>query len=194
LIVDDDEGTRCLISAVLSRAGYDETRELASGEEALELIEAEPPLLLVLDVHLPGLSGYEVCREVREVLRSTVPVLFISGERTEPHDRVAGLLIGGDDYLVKPFAPDELIARVHALVRRATVRAAAGISLTPRELDVLRLLAEGHAQTEIAQRLFISPKTVGTHVEHILRKLGAHNRAQAVAQAYREGLLEAAGR
>jgi DNA-binding NarL/FixJ family response regulator len=106
-------------------------------------------------------------------------------------DRAAGLMLGADDYLLKPFAPEELLARVHALLRRARVdRPGTANSLTRRELDVLGLLAEGRTQAEIARELVLSPKTVATHLERILGKLGVHSRAQAVAAAYRERLLE----
>jgi two-component system nitrate/nitrite response regulator NarL len=104
---------------------------------------------------------------------------------------VAGLLLGADDYVVKPFAPDELLVRARGLLRRAGERkvAANGYELTRRELEVLGLLADGLGQREIAHRLVISPKTVGTHVERILSKLGVHTRAHAVAMAFRHGLL-----
>jgi DNA-binding NarL/FixJ family response regulator len=90
---------------------------------------------------------------------------------------------------VKPFDPDELLARVRALVRRRRGGSRVVAELTPRELQVLRSLAEGRSQGEIAGSLVISPKTVGTHVENILRKLDVHSRAQAVAVAYRSGIL-----
>ena len=73
---------------------------------------------MILDVRLPDLSGYEVCRELRDRLGASVPVMFVSGERIESFDRVAGLLVGGDDYLVKPFELDELVARARRLVER----------------------------------------------------------------------------
>jgi DNA-binding NarL/FixJ family response regulator len=116
-----------------------------------------------------------------------VPILFISGERTDALDRVAGLLLGADDYLVKPFSADELLARVRSLLRRSDNGHA--VKLTARELAVMRLLAEGLGHIEIARRLVISPKTVGTHVEHIYEKLGAHNRTEALLAAYRERVL-----
>jgi DNA-binding NarL/FixJ family response regulator len=117
-------------------------------------------------------------------------VLFLSGARTESYDRVAGLMVGADDYVVKPYAADELLARVRALVRRSNPeRPLAEARLTPRELEVLRLLAEGCSPADIAVRLFISGKTVGTHIEHILSKLGVKSRVQAVAVAYRDGLV-----
>jgi DNA-binding NarL/FixJ family response regulator len=144
----------------------------------------------VLDVRLPTLSGYEVCRALKEE-QPGIGVLFVSGERVESFDRVAGLLIGGDDYLVKPFAPDELLARLRLVIRHGGAARTGGLrGLTRRELEVLRHLADGLGQVEIAERLVISPKTVGTHVEHILQKLGVRSRAQAVAVAYREHLVD----
>ena len=118
-----------------------------------------------------------------------LPILFISGERKDSFDRVAGLLIGADDYLCKPFAPDELVARVNRLVEREPPRSAP--SLTPRELQVLRSAGRREAAARDRGRARLSPKTVGTHIEHILSKLGVRSRTQAVALAYRDGLLDA---
>jgi DNA-binding NarL/FixJ family response regulator len=105
---------------------------------------------------------------------------------------VAGLLLGGDDYLTKPIAADELVIRVERLMRRS-VPVDPGVTrrLTTRELEVLRLLAEGCSLREVASRLFITQKTVSTHVDHILVKLGVHSRAQAVALAYRQEIVKA---
>jgi two-component system nitrate/nitrite response regulator NarL len=190
LIVDDDASLRALVARLLEGAGY-ATSAAASGEQALAWAAAARPRAVVLDVRLPGISGYEVCRELRGRYGDALPILFVSGERVESFDRVAGLLLGADDYLVKPFAPDELLVRVAKLIgRRASAANGSGARLTDRELQVLRLLADGRRQPEIAGELVISPKTVGTHVERILGKLGAHSRAQAVALAYRDRLLE----
>jgi DNA-binding NarL/FixJ family response regulator len=108
---------------------------------------------------------------------------------------VAGLLLGADDYLVKPFEADELLARLRRSLRRHKVLRAFRngapsplAALTVRESEVLALLAEGLTQAEIATRLVLSPRTVGTHIQHILSKLEVHNRAQAVALALRNGL------
>jgi DNA-binding NarL/FixJ family response regulator len=191
LIVDADAGVRGSVASVLKQAGY-RTSEAASGEAALEAVRDERPRLVVVEVHLPGVSGYEVCRELRDGFGEGLPIMFVSGDRTESFDRVAGLLIGADDYLVKPFAFDELVARVRALLRRSEATPPSHAStLTSRELEVLRLLSEGLGQGEIASRLVVSPKTVGTHIEHIFKKLGVHSRAEAVAAAYREELLVA---
>jgi DNA-binding response OmpR family regulator len=190
LIVDEDHDARSFTSTTLHDAGY-ATREVASGEDALKAAHRRPPILVLLEVRLSGISGYEVCRELRVRLGDSLPIIFLSGTRTDPLDRVAGLLIGADDYLVKPFAPDELIARVRGLIRRATPQASAVASkLTQREQEVLRLLAEGLSQQDIASRLRISPKTVSTHMEHIFAKLGVHSGVQAVALAYRDNLID----
>ena len=191
LVVDDDPGCRRLIKSVLEGAGY-RTVEARTGEEALALVRSERPSLVILDVKLVGLSGYEVCRELKEMFGEGLPIFFVSGERTDSFDRVGGLLIGADDYVVKPFAPDELIARVRRYVTPAETVSRGPKStfgLTQREFEVLGLLADGLGQSEIAINLVISPKTVGTHIQRILTKLQVHSRAQAVAIAHRDGLL-----
>lgn len=186
-VVDDDAGLRALVGDLLRAAEY-EVVEAEAGAAALELAADRTPALVVLDVALPGVSGYEVCRSLRERFGSGLPILFMSGECTEPHDRVAGLLLGGDDYLSKPFDEGEFVARVQALLRRSSaVRSEP--RLTPREQEVLSLLADGMTQDDIAARLVISARTVATHIERILSKLGVHSRAQAVAVAYRDRLL-----
>jgi DNA-binding NarL/FixJ family response regulator len=105
-------------------------------------------------------------------------------------------MIGADDYLAKPFAPDELLARIRAVLRSrsavARMTPALESCLTAREREVLALLGDGASQTDIAARLVISPKTGAAHIDHILHKLGVHSRAQAVAVAYRDGLLGSA--
>lgn len=189
LVVDDDPSFGAFVCALLERAGF-EARSVESGADALTVIESAPPDVLVLDVSMPMMCGYEVCRVLRDELGLDLPILFVSGQRTDSLDRVAGLTLGGDDYLVKPFAPDELLARIRCLLRRsvrAAVPATAGLS--GRELEVLALLADGLGQREIARQLVISPHTVRTHIERIFAKLGAHSRAEAVALAFRRRLV-----
>jgi DNA-binding NarL/FixJ family response regulator len=189
LIVDGDHRSRTLVSRVLERVGY-ATHGVATGEEALAVAKEQRPALVVLEVLLQGVSGYEVCRELKDEFGKALPIVFVSETRTEPGDRVAGLLVGGDDYLVKPFDPNELLARVRRLLPAPLANGPTARKLTRRELDVLSLLAEGLNQLEIAENLVISPKTVGKHIEHILAKLGVHNRTQAVALAVRDELIQ----
>jgi two-component system, NarL family, nitrate/nitrite response regulator NarL len=189
LIVDGDHLSRGLMSRVLKRVGYI-TCEAETGEEALAAAKRERPALVVLEVLLPGVSGFEVCRELKDEFGEALPIVFVSGTRTESGDRVAGLLVGGDDYLVKPLDPNELLARVRRLLPARLAGGNTSRKLATRELEILSLLVEGLNQPEIAEKLFISPKTVGKHIEHILAKLGVHNRAQAVAVAVRDELIE----
>jgi two-component system alkaline phosphatase synthesis response regulator PhoP len=189
LVVDDDESVRGAVSDLLEQAGY-AALQAATGEDARELAESETPALVVLDVCLPGVSGYQVCRDLRERFGTGLPIVFISGARTESYDRVAGLLVGGDEYFSKPICPDEFMIRVARLISRSTpLNPDVTERLTNREYEVLRLLADGKASSEIATVLFITPKTVATHVDHILRKLGVSSRAQAIALAYRRDLV-----
>ena len=157
--------------------------------DGLSALAVDEPAAAILDVNLPGMSGYQVCDALRRTYGADLPILIVSGERTESFDRVAGLLLGADDYLSKPFEPGELLVRIAALVDRRAAPPARKRHLTQREREVLALLAEGLGQDDIATRLVISKKTVGTHIEHILGKLGVRNRAQAVAAAYRESLV-----
>jgi DNA-binding NarL/FixJ family response regulator len=139
------------------------------------------------------MSGYETCHELRNLYGETLPLVLLSGTRVDALDRIAGLLLGADDYIVKPFDPGELLARARLLLRRqkngAEHRNGHSPSLdalTPREREVLDLLAEGRSQDAIAQELFITPKTVATHIQRVLAKLEVHSRAQAVAVALRQ--------
>jgi len=198
LVADDDASTRALVSSALGRVGL-AVREFDGGASALRDAKSDRPSIVLLKVELGDICGYEVCRELRDAYGDSLPIVFISGTRTEPRDRVAGLLIGADDYLVEPLDPDELVARVRRLLETAPVRhyappkASALERLTDREREVLSLLAEGLRQPEIAQQLVISPKTVATHIQRVLEKLGVHSRSQAVAVAHRMGLLDPAG-
>ena len=118
LIVDDDPDFRELVSAVCRRGGYTPV-EADTREEVLALAKGERPDAVLLDVKLGATSGYQVCRELREEFGEQLPILFVSGARTDASDRVAGLLLGGDDYLTKPIDSDELLARVGRALTRA---------------------------------------------------------------------------
>lgn len=191
LVVDDDHGFRAYVATLFENVGY-RIEQVETGGAVLAAALAEQPAAVVLDVELPDVNGYEVCRQLRDHYGDEVPILFVAGERTNALDRSAGMLIGADDYLTKPIDAGELIARVRRLVERngsnrqtaATNGKLAG--LTKRELEVLNFLTEGYQQDEIARRLVISPKTVATHIQRILTKLDVRSRAQAVALALRE--------
>ena len=147
--------------------------------------------LSVVDVVMPGRGGYSICRELREEVDADLPVIFISGDRVDPFDRAAGIIAGGDDYLVKPVHPDELLARLDRLLARSRGRALRpALELSEREIEILQLIAEGCPPGEVARQLFIAPKTVSSHVQRIFVKLGVHTRAQAVAMAYAAGLIQ----
>ncbi len=188
LVVDDDDLFVAYVQALLGEAGY-RTLAAGTGEEALRLAREHAPPVVLLDIQLPKLNGYEVCRALRNEFGRALAIAFVSGSRTDTVDISSGLLVGADDYLVKPCDPSELVARVAALMRRVQPNGSNARRLTSRELEVLRLLSDGLEQRDIAGTLSISPKTVGIHIEHILGKLHVHSRAQAVAAAYRENLI-----
>jgi DNA-binding NarL/FixJ family response regulator len=192
LIVDDDDGVRELLSVLCQQAGF-ACHQASNREEALAAAATVRPDVVLLDVKLGEASGYQVCHELRERFGEELAIIFLSGARTDSSDRVAGLLLGADDYITKPFEPEELLARVRRGVARSTPNGGDAVweRLTPRERELLGLLARGQGTRAIASSLNISPKTVGTHVQRLLMKLGVHSRAQAVAFAYREGLVEA---
>jgi two-component system phosphate regulon response regulator PhoB len=158
LVVDDDARVRTVVAWQLEAEGY-AVGEAADGQTALEAILADPPDLVILDLSLPGLNGLEVLRRVRE--RAGLPVIVLSG-RSGEGDRILGLDLGADDYLVKPFSPGELAARVRSVLRRSgqavpppvvdpsglrldpASREVAvdgvGVALTAREFDLLAFL------------------------------------------------------
>jgi DNA-binding NarL/FixJ family response regulator len=181
LIVDADEQARTAMAKALVRLARPLV-EVESAEDALEAAQGARPVIAISEVVLPITSGYELCRALKERYGEEFPVIFVSGQRTDAVDRVAGLLIGADDYLVKPVHPDELLLRARRLTRQGEPLARRG-GLTPREQQVLELLIEGLDHMAIAERLVITPRTVAKHVEHIMAKLGVHTRAQAVAIA-----------
>lgn len=114
LIVDDDENIAELISLYLNKECFD-TKMVFNGEEALDAFEAYQPNLILLDLMLPGIDGYQVCREIRA--KSSTPIIMLSA-KGEVFDKVLGLELGADDYIMKPFDSKEMVARVRAVLRR----------------------------------------------------------------------------
>ncbi|HEY2940637.1 MAG TPA: response regulator transcription factor, partial [Gaiellaceae bacterium] len=160
LVVDDEPIVREVVVSYLQREGY-RTLEAADGDRARELLEAESPGLVVLDVMLPGTDGLELCRWIRA--RSELPVIMLTA-RGEEADRIVGLELGADDYVTKPFSPRELAARVRTVLRRTNsdgseterlsfdelsidartrevTKSGVELSLTAKEFDLLWFLA-----------------------------------------------------
>jgi phosphate regulon transcriptional regulator PhoB len=180
LIVEDEPDIRDLLAFHLEREGYHVTRS-RTGADALRQVRARPPDLILLDLMLPELDGLEVCRRLRQDPRTaSVPIVMLTA-RGEEVDRIVGLELGADDYIVKPFSPKEVVARVRAVLRRAGARDgaapvvsgrlvidpdrhtvqvdAAVIELTPKEFDLLRALAE--ARGRVLSREFLLDRVWG---------------------------------
>ena len=190
LVVDDDGRFVHFLSTLLESAGYCVVCA-ESADEATAAVRQNRVDAALVDVVMPGRGGYSICRELREEVDADLPVIFISGERVDPFDRAAGIIAGGDDYLIKPVHPEELLARLERLLARSRGRALKpALELSEREVEILQLIAEGCPPGEVAQRLFIAPKTVSSHMQRIFVKLGVHTRAQAVAMAYAAGLIQ----
>ena len=147
LTVEDDERIRTAVRLALEDEGW-EVEEADTGEEALQAFTRHPSDVVLIDIMLPGIDGFDVCRSIRRI--SDVPIVMVTA-RADTHDVVAGLEAGADDYLTKPFAPKELSARIRALLRRARTIDLAPIHLRfgdleiiPEEGIVLRDTAEVH--------------------------------------------------
>ncbi len=141
LVVEDDPETADVCRAYLEKDGF-AVVVCRDGDRALDVIRQASPRVLVLDVMLPGRDGFEICREVRQ-RGSTVPILMLTA-RADEVDRILGLRIGADDYLVKPFSPRELVARVQALLRRAEIAPSRPTLLAFEDLE---LAMEKHEAT-----------------------------------------------
>jgi len=151
LVVDDEENLRSMLSAALRHHGF-EVSVAADGREALAAIEETKPDLVVLDVMMPDLDGFEVCRRLRADNNHT-PVLFLTA-RDSTEDKVRGLTLGGDDYLEKPFSLEELVARATAVLRRA---GAMKDDTSILELEDLSLDDDAHIVLKAGENIHLSP-------------------------------------
>ena len=207
MLVDDHELVRAAVRQALSAPDVELVAEAASAEDALRLAPQVRPDVLLVDIALPGMDGVELVRELAPRLPDTRMVMLTVSSAEQ--DLLDAMRYGAVGYLTKDVSPEGLLRAVRSAVdgelvmpRRMAARlvhrleetarpsasppdSAFGM-LSERESAVLRLLAEGHADREIAESLTISPRTVETHVAGILHKLGARNRA-AAAQRYRVG-------
>ena len=201
LIVEDEINIATPVKTYLEKAGFDVDHAL-TGADALRLMEATPPNLIVLDLNLPDIDGLEVCRRIRAT--SQVPIIMVTA-RDDDIDKIVGLEVGADDYLTKPFNVRELVARVKAILRRAPTAAQpiggvlthGGVSidrgrhevllngevvqLAPKEFDLLWTLLEelGNVLTrdQLLERVWGytfagDTRTVDVHVRQLRRKLG----------------------
>ncbi len=199
LVVDDEAHIVDLVRLYLEREGY-RVRSAGSGEAALSEVRSHPPAMVILDVMLPGMDGFEVCRRLRA--ESQVPVLMLTA-RDEDFDKILGLELGADDYLTKPFNPREVVARVHAILRRVEpVAAGEGavhvgdvvvdgarrevtvgerrVDLRAKEFDLLMHLARHRGLARTREQLLSQvwgydfegqTRTVDVHVAHLRKKL-----------------------
>lgn len=202
LIIDDDEDLSFIIADMLEGYGY-RVAQARDGDEAFALLAGNVYHLILLDINLPGITGFELCRELRKV--STVPVIFASA-RTRETDRINGFDLGGDDYLPKPYSMKELLSRVNALIRRTygfqeeekivafgdvivnitartVVRRGENISLSLREFDLLAYLCEHKNSAVPKEKLLtevwgafsmVEPSTLTVHIRWLREKLEDH--------------------
>ncbi|MBF2009503.1 MAG: response regulator transcription factor [Chlorogloeopsis fritschii C42_A2020_084] len=209
LVVDDDLGTRLSISDYLELSGYS-VITANDGQEALTKVEEFHPDLIVTDIVMPQMNGYELVRQVRQKpMFRLLPVILLTA-RTRTQERILGYQSGCDLYLPKPFELEELGAAIrNLLVRSQLIQSAYNVSypdnasistptttvellseLTPREQEVLELLTHGLSNAEMGQKLHLSPRTVEKYVSSLLRKTTTNNRAELVRFAIKHGLVE----
>lgn len=234
LVVDDDQILRQVLVSSLEQKGY-QTVSVGSGKEALEKFSQDVPDIIISDISMPEMDGFEFCRQLRsQTSGKLIPFIFLSA-KNELEDRIQGHIIGADSYLTKPFEMKELLANMEALIERSrrvhaeivhlieqlvssrpidTLSQNNNIAnpseldakespkekqshnpeplpLTPAEERVFWETIQGYTNKQISERLFISPRTVQTHLSNILNKLNLSNRTQLVRFAYEQGYEKA---
>ena len=192
LLIDDDPNLILLVKDYLEFRGY-QVITAENGREALEILEQQVPDMIICDVMMPEMDGYTLVERVRQDARTNwIPVLFLSA-KGQSQDRVKGLNTGADVYMVKPFEPEELVAQVESSLRSANrlirrtpggvdniqrIQVPENVELTPTELKVVQLVAQGMANREIAEHLKVSQRTIESHVSNMLNKTSLHNRTE----------------
>ncbi len=192
MLVDDDPNLILLVRDYLEFRGY-EVITAKNGIEALELLKNDVPDLMICDIMMPEMDGYTLVKIIREdPLSNWIPVLFLSA-KGQSQDKVKGLNTGADVYIVKPFEPEELVAQVESSLRQAdrlkqrqkpgidgapVIQVRRDVELTPTELKVVQLVAQGMANREIAKIMKVSQRTIESHVSNMLSKTGLHNRTE----------------
>jgi DNA-binding NarL/FixJ family response regulator len=217
LVADDDPGTRLSISHYLELSGYSAI-VAENGQEALSLVEEYQPHLIVTDIVMPRMDGYELVRQVRQrPAFRLLPVIFLTA-RTNTQERIRGYQLGCDLYLPKPFDLEELGAVIRNLLERsqmiqsewrtrmkpsenpveemdpskawAIASTTIAVNLTEREQEVLALLTDGLSNGQIGDSLHLSPRTVEKYVSSLLRKTDTSNRAELVRFAMENHLVK----
>lgn len=202
LIVEDDAKTASLVAVYLEREGF-KTITANDGQQALTLARQHHPIFAILDLMLPNVDGWEVCRELRRL--SNIPILILTA-REEEVDRILGLTLGADDYVVKPFSPGELVARVKAILRRTRLRPAStnellthgaltldptkhrvtlqgqSIGLTPSEFKLLSVLMAAPGKVFLREELLnclypsgeaVVDRVIDVHIGNLRQKIEA---------------------
>ncbi|MEU1518224.1 response regulator transcription factor [Streptomyces sp. NPDC005811] len=215
VVVDDQALVRTGFRLILGADGIDVVAEAADGAEAVDAVRRTRPDVVLMDIRMPGTDGLEATRRILagapDALAPDAPRVVMLTTFDLDHYVYAALSAGASGFLLKDVTPEHLTAAVRtvragdallapAITRRLVERFARTgaetaalhrdlAALTPRELDVLRLLARGLSNAELAERLHLSEATVKTHVSRVLTKLGLRDRAQAVVVAYETGLV-----
>lgn len=194
LVTDDDLAICDVLHEVLTELGHFVTTA-HNGREGLQCLMEQSFDLVLLDLRMPVMSGYEMLTSLRRTIRSSVPVLILTGYASlDAIFRCTEL--GIDGYLTKPFRLDELESKVSAILDGklppvGSLNRSARRNLTPREQEVLLLMRQGRTDAEIATKLFISANTAHNHVKRIMSKLNCRNRSEAVALSFVEDVFEA---
>lgn len=201
-VVDDEVDILELLSLHLQKAGYYDVKTFTEGEQLYQFLNNHIPRLIILDLMLPDMDGFEICRNLKSEKKfSDIPVIMLTAKGEET-DKVVGLELGADDYITKPFSPKELVARVRAVLRRKEKRPESAIEignimidlekykvsikgkkieLTPTEFKILKILSENEGKVftrdELLDNLWGAEKTVidrtiDVHIKHLRKKLG----------------------
>jgi DNA-binding NarL/FixJ family response regulator len=193
LLIDDDPNLILLVKDYLEFRGY-EVITAENGRDAIDILTRQQPDMIICDVMMPEMDGYSFVESLRQDSRTNwIPVMFLSA-KGQSQDRVKGLTKGADVYMIKPFEPEELVAQVESSLKQASrlmrhnirsslnensrIQVPSTIELTPTELKVVQLVAQGLANREIADKLNVSQRTIESHVSNMLNKTNLHNRTE----------------
>lgn len=193
LLIDDDPNLILLVKDYLEFRGY-EVMAAGNGREALEILNLHLPDMIICDVMMPEMDGYAFVDKIRQDSRASwIPIMFLSA-KGQSQDKIKGLTTGADIYMIKPFEPEELVAQVESSLKQANrllrhsnrstleestrIQVPGNVELTPTELKVVQLVAQGMTNREIAEKLNVSQRTIESHVSNMLNKTNLHNRTE----------------